>query len=62
MAKSLLQADAKRQGDESLLGEVQASMATVPPPSEGKRVLPFWKDLSILVGLSDWWWGWRETM
>lgn len=57
MAKSLLQADAKRQGGESLLREVQASMATVPPPSERKLVLPFWKDLLILVGLHDWRWG-----
>lgn len=62
MAKSLLQADAKRQGDESLLREVQASVATVSPPSEGKLVLPFWKDLLMLVGLSDWWCGWRETI
>lgn len=62
MAKSLLQADAKRQGDGSLHREVQASVATVSPPSEGKLVLPFWKDLLMLVGLSDWWWGWRETI
>ena len=39
---------------------LQTSTATASPPTEGKRILPFWKDLLILEGLFDW--RWRETI
>lgn len=46
MAKSVFQADAKRQGDTSQFRDMEefpASTAVASPPLEGKLVLPFWK-------------------
>lgn len=53
MAKSVLQADAKRQGDTRLLrdvGRISSISAAASPPTEGKLVLPLWTDCD--------WWGW----
>lgn len=50
MAKSILQADAKRQGEASLLrevGRISSIIAAASPPTEGKLVLPFWTDFMI---------------
>lgn len=45
-----------------MCGGFQTSTATASPPTEGKLILPFWKDLLILEGLSDWRWRWREII
>lgn len=54
MTTSILQADAKRQGDASLLrdvGRISSIIAAASPPTEGKLILPFWTDFVIGGGV-----------